>query len=157
MDAASTVLTLAAVTGVVAAVVWPFFAARRDRQAGRADHRTVTRLRQRADLLAARNSIYHALQELDFDRETNKVSDEDYAAERYRLVAQGVAVLQRLDALPVPAAAPESDPIEAAVMAYRGGASAPAPSQAAGQFCPTCGAAAAAKDKFCGACGARLD
>ncbi len=147
------IMVFLAVAAVMAAIIWPFFAARRSQQAGRTDSRAAALLRQRADLLAARNSLYRALQELDFDRETNKVSDEDYAVQRYRLVAQGVATLQRLDALP---ALPDDDPIEAAVRAFRGGETAAAPSKSAGRFCARCGAAAAAADKFCGACGARL-
>jgi len=145
-------LALLATAAVVAVIVWPFFTGRSTPQSARANHRTATLLRQRADLLAGRNSLYRALQDLDFDRETNKISDEDYAAQRRRLVARGVAILQQLDAMPP---LPEDDSIEAAVRAFRGGAS--TPTQAAGRLCPRCGAAASRADRFCGACGAPLD
>lgn len=150
MTATFGILVFLTIAAVMATIVWPLVGARRDRPAGRAGHRAAAQLRQRADLLAVRNSIYRALQELDFDHETNKVSDEDYAVQRYRLVAQGVAVLQQLDTLPAPA---EDDAIEEAVGAFRGEEPV---SETDGRYCPTCGVALAPGDKFCGACGARL-
>jgi hypothetical protein len=152
MDVLFGTMILLSVAAVAAVIVWPFFTARSSAQSAHANHRTAALLRQRADLLAGRNSLYRALQDLDFDHETNKISDEDYAIQRRRVVARAVAILQQLDAMP---SLPEDDPIEAAVRAYRGGAS--TPTQAAGRFCPRCGAAVSRTDKFCGACGAPLD
>jgi len=108
-------LALVALGVVILVVTWPFIAARRP--AISIHHAASADLRRRSDLLAARNRLYRTLQELDFDHETGKIADADYAAARHRLVAQGVSLLQQLDALPAP---PEDDPIEAAVGALRG-------------------------------------
>jgi hypothetical protein len=84
---------------VVAYVVQPFFSRRVEKEERRTDRHMAAILHQRADLLAKRDRIYQTINELDFDHATNKVSDEDYARQRRRLVAQGVEVLQQLDAL----------------------------------------------------------
>jgi hypothetical protein len=158
MEIFTGLLSLIVVLMVAAYIVQPFFSNRRGDGRGRAGHRPASVLRRRADLLARRNEIYRAIRDLDFDYQTNKVSDEDYDGQRHALVAQGVEVLQQLDALPVLDESPETDPIEAAVAALRAGAAAPGAAVEAGQagFCGQCGAPVYAGDRFCGACGAAL-
>ena len=52
-----------------------------------------------ADLLAEKETIYAAIQELDFDLKSGKLSAEDHAALRQRHEAQAAAVLKRIDEL----------------------------------------------------------
>lgn len=51
------------------------------------------------ELEAQRETVLAAIRELDFDYQTGKLTDEDYAARREALVAQGVAFLQEIDRL----------------------------------------------------------
>lgn len=48
-------------------------------------------------LLAERDRILNALQELDFDRDLGKVPEPDYPAQRAALLQRGAEVLRRLD------------------------------------------------------------
>ena len=48
-------------------------------------------------LLAERDRILNALEELDFDNALGKIPSEDYASQRERLVKQGAEVLRKLD------------------------------------------------------------
>ena len=52
-----------------------------------------------ADLLAEKETIYAAIQELDFDLKSGKLSAEDHEALRQRHEAQAAAVLKRIDEL----------------------------------------------------------
>lgn len=59
----------------------------------------VSELEQdRSALLAERDRLLNAIQELDFDHSLGKVPQEDYPAQRQRLLQRGAAVLRRLDA-----------------------------------------------------------
>lgn len=49
------------------------------------------------ELLAEKETIYAAIQELDFDLKSGKLSPEDHEALRQRHEAQAAAVLQRID------------------------------------------------------------
>jgi hypothetical protein len=49
------------------------------------------------DLLAEKETIYAAIQELDFDLKSGKLSPEDHLALRQRHEAQAAAVLKRID------------------------------------------------------------
>jgi len=157
MEPITALLALAAVLFVGAFIVQPFFNAEGGERAGRERRRAASALRQRADLLAERNRVYAAIRDLDFDYKTNKVSDEEYAEQRYRLVAQGVEILERLDTLPANGASSATDPLEALIAAYRAGEPVSADASATpAAFCPQCGTRAKPGDRFCGACGARL-
>jgi hypothetical protein len=125
-------------------------------------------------LLVERERVLTALRDLDFDHTMGKLVEDDYAAQRAALVAQGAAVLRQLDALALahephdanldsemeqaiarrrsrPAAAgraptPEAEPeIEAAVAGRR--------QTHASRFCTHCGQPLRSDDRFCGACG----
>jgi len=116
-------------------------------------------------LLAQRDLVLTALRDLDFDHATGKITDEDYAPQRARLVAEGAAILKQLDEHRV---APRAlDSVEAAIRARR---KTPARADSAIESaiaarraapleritCSVCGAAAGAADKFCPKCGASL-
>ncbi|HSD52384.1 MAG TPA: hypothetical protein VLG48_13350 [Candidatus Methylomirabilis sp.] len=51
------------------------------------------------DLLAEKETIYAAIQELDFDLKSGKLSPEDHLALRQRHEAQAMVVLKRIDEL----------------------------------------------------------
>ena len=76
-------------------------------------------------LINSRERVLVQLRDLDFDDATGKINADDYAAQRAKLVVEGVAILKQLDALGVTSdeaeassAAPD-DAIEAAVARQR--------------------------------------
>jgi hypothetical protein len=95
----------------------------------------------------ARGVALTALKEIEFDRETGKLSDADYAflKEKYTAAA--------LDALRAEAPADIEAMVAARVRILR---SAPAPDDAAGPACPTCGPRPEPDAVFCSTCGQRL-
>lgn len=80
-------------------VVYPLFSGTGRREAG---HRAGTMLAgwdpELSELLSERDAVLQALSDLDFDQRLGKLSDQDYQALRARYTAQGVAILQQLDA-----------------------------------------------------------
>jgi len=73
-----------------------------------------------SSLLAERDRILNALQELDFDYALGKIPEEDYPEQRQRLVTVGADVLRRLDAWQPQQAVVEAETrLEAAVAARR--------------------------------------
>lgn len=172
MDASTILMSIALVLIVLAFVLRPFLTIGGD-QADRAKPGSLDALHDRAGLLAERNRIYAAINTLDFDHSTNKVADQDYVQQRHDLMAQGVAVLKQIDALPPLGETPVSDPVEAAIVALRHGAAVPAAAasqpqkpkgkrqpkaqaQQQARFCPHCGKPVVRGDRFCGSCGAHL-
>ncbi len=118
------------------------------------------------ELVARREAVLIELRDLDFDHGTGKVNDDDYAAQRARLVANGAEILRQLAALePLsPARAGESgtdgsqgrpdtdDDLEKMIAARRQ-VRKPAPG---GKFCPHCGKPVHPGDKFCATCGHKI-
>lgn len=155
MDILATLVLITVLILVVAYIVRPFVASQADGQEKPAEHHSASALRQRADLLAGRNWVYRALRNLDFEHQTNKLADEEYAVQRHALVSEGVQILQKLDELAVLEASSESDAVEEWVLATRRGGVVPPPAEAA-LYCPQCGAKTNPGDAFCGHCGASL-
>ena len=118
MDIGSLLLALALIILVAAFVARPVIeqAATHREAASSAD-----------DLIARREAVLIELRDLDFDHDTGKVGDDDYAEQRARLVAKGAEVLRALDALeatkPASASTGFDDAIEKAVAAVRTGKS----------------------------------
>lgn len=112
--------------------------------------------RQVAELTIQHEMAVKSLRDLENDYAAGKLDDADYQAQRNVLLAEGVAVLQRLDALQAGLAV--ADPvldkeIETAVAARRvitPQADAPRPT------CLTCGAGVRIGARFCDQCGAPL-
>jgi hypothetical protein len=105
-------------------------------------------------LLLTREQVLAQLRDLDFDHATGKLNEDDYAAQRAQLMAQGVAVLKELDSQaastdgqPVDEIEP-LDEIEHAISLRRARRPAAAP-----LYCGNCGAPVAAGDRFCPKCG----
>jgi hypothetical protein len=109
-------------------------------------------------LLLTREQVLTQLRDLDFDHATGKLNEDDYAAQRAQLMAQGVAVLKELDsqaAPPVGQVPDEIEPldeIERAIARRR----APRPVAPAVLHCPNCAAVVSAGDRFCPKCGEPL-
>ncbi|MFQ5859394.1 MAG: zinc ribbon domain-containing protein [Anaerolineae bacterium] len=87
-------LVLSVIT--IAFVLYPVFRARAVGRRYIAYSATGDRL---ADLIAQRDAIYEAIRDVDFDKETGKLTEEDYRLMRERLTAEGVRLLQELDRL----------------------------------------------------------
>ena len=133
-----------------------------------------------SSLLAERDRVINALQELDFDFRLGKIPEEDYPAQRTALLQRGAEILRRLDDLQPgtglghqsnsdasaqieqAAAAGRADAadmtvaltddrIESMLAARRAGRTA----KSAG-FCPRCGKPVLVSDKFCPHCGKAL-
>jgi hypothetical protein len=88
------VIALAVSLLVVAFVAAPFFLF-----PGRTvppDEGAPERLR---DLLAEKETLYAAIQELDFDLQSGKISEKDHQALRERQEAHAAVLLQQIDAL----------------------------------------------------------
>lgn len=127
-------------------------------------------------LLAERDSLITALQELDFDHVLGKIPAEDYPNMRAALLTHAADVLRRIDELqPQKTSAVDAESrVEAAIAARRADASAAklppsAPNDDAledliaarraqrkeksGGFCPNCGKPVLRSDRFCPSCG----
>ncbi len=134
-------------------------------------------------LLAERDSLITALQELDFDHVLGKIPAEDYPNMRAALLTHAADVLRHIDKLqPQKTAAADAESrVEAAIAARRADASAKKPQAAAsvpvppreaeddledliaarraqrkeksGGFCPNCGKPVLRSDRFCPSCG----
>jgi double zinc ribbon protein len=94
-----------------------------------------------------REAAVAALREIEFDRATGKLSDDDYAELKSRYTGEAVLAMRR-EAVPVEAAGkpPTDDELEAAVLAYR----------RQSHTCPTCGPRPEADAAFCSNCGRYL-
>jgi hypothetical protein len=122
MDIGSIFLILALFVLVAFFISQPFLDRRRragNRQENALEH-------ERSGLLAERDRVLNALQELDFDNALEKIPAEDYPAQRARLLQYGAEVLRKLDEFaPLPASgkAPLStraeDRLEASLAARR--------------------------------------
>ena len=137
--------------------------------------------RQRSALMAERDRILLALQDLEFDQVLGKIPPEDYPAQRAALLQSGADILRQLDAFGTQVQSDSAeDRVEAAVAARRADAAvklAPrrqavkaeedevealvaarrkARQEKAAGFCPKCGKPASREDQFCSRCGAVL-
>ena len=130
-----------------------------------------------SSLMAERDRILNALQELDFDHKLGKIPAEDYPAQRAELLQKGADILRKLDShssLPSPREAPpkgagisRSIPTRDAPVAVRAGltdddiesmvaARRRQLNERSAGFCPRCGQAVLVNDRFCPACGKAL-
>lgn len=93
-----------------------------------------------------------ALREIEFDRETGKLSDADYAELKARYTQAAVDALRRREADPAaiahiaPGERPTDQQLEAAIRAFR----------AAAPSCPSCGPRPEPDASFCSSCGRYL-
>lgn len=120
--------------------------------------------KESSSLLAERERLLTALQELDFDFQLGKIPEEDYPAQRAELLRKGAEILKKLDALAPMRPAPRTrapkaveasqlsdDEIESMLSARRRARQ----TKSAG-FCPRCGKPVLVTDQFCPSCGKAL-
>ena len=116
-----------------------------------------------SDLMEKRERLLTAIEELDFDHQLGKVSENAYRYRRRRLVESGADVLKELDqySLSDHAAAPsqkpqsegqELDELEQLIASRRHEVL-----DSEHRFCSQCGFATREDDKFCGNCGAKIN
>ena len=127
-------------------------------------------------LMAERDRIINALQELDFDFNLGKIPEEDYPAQRASLLQKGADILRSIDSF-APQVASTQDTesrLEKAIAARRADASTAKlevsdddveamisrrrkgrKDKSAG-FCPKCGKPITTSDRFCPSCGKAL-
>ena len=162
MDLGSLFLLLALIIGVAVFVGSPLRVRRGAYGLRQEDH-------ELSELLAERERVLEALEELDLDNDMGKVPDELYGIQRNALLKRGADVLRILDAR-LPGGAEqhdrmmqvETDPLEAMIAGRRAAVHGDAPTSGASQatgkanFCPNCGSALQAGDQFCSSCGKKL-
>jgi hypothetical protein len=152
---------LALVGGVAWFVARPFIEARKSINLSSQDQKISA-------LMAERDRVLTALQELDFDNTLGKIPAEDYPVQRAELLQRGAEVLKSLDELTPPAkrndkavkadgavagpSADANDDVESLIAARRS-----ALKGKSGGFCPKCGRPVLVSDKFCPHCGKSID
>jgi len=100
MDAGSILLILALVFAVGLFISRPFFARARPDASGETGQKSTlsdNAERRRSALLAEKDRLLTAIQELDFDHRLGKIQEEDYPAMRAGLMQNAALVLRRLD------------------------------------------------------------
>ncbi|HSF82094.1 MAG TPA: zinc-ribbon domain-containing protein [Anaerolineales bacterium] len=178
MDIGSIFLILGLLVLVGVFVSRPFF-----------EHRATTisaAEREVSTLLAERDHILNALQELDFDFNLGKIPEKDYPDQRAVLLQRGAQVLRQLDDFQVGGAEADTEAsLEAAIAARRADGANLAPAlngtgrrlppsspddslealianrrrernEKSAGFCPSCGKPVQKSDRFCPKCGADL-
>ena len=95
----------------------------------------------------ARGAAVAALREIEFDRETGKLSDEDYASLKARYTGEALAALRAESSAAAPG--PDLEAMISARVRLLGGGDPPA--------CGTCGPRPEPEAAFCSTCGHRLD
>jgi hypothetical protein len=127
MDLGSLFLILALLALVTLYISRPFYEPSTVSRTGRADRTPEATASQEdhqvSSLLAERDRILNALEELDFDYAVGKIPEDDYPFQRQALLGQGVEVLRNLDSVQTAAVeAPsgnEEARLEAAIEARR--------------------------------------
>lgn len=166
----SAIFFVLAVLILVGMYLYAPFARRGERTPGREEHEI-------SSLMAERDRVINALQELDFDYKLGKIPEEDYPAQRAELLQNGAAILRRLDEFqPAVSSARDAEArLESAAAARRADAAAGGRpeltdddlesmiaarrrqrSDKSAGFCPRCGQPVLVSDRFCPACGKSL-
>jgi hypothetical protein len=166
MDLGAILLLIALLVGVSSYLLAPLINDRSRRFSGESQEIST--------LMAERERILNALQELDFDFKLGKIPEGEYPGQRAELLQKGAEVLKKLDSLSVP---PPSNPRR---RARSGEGSASTASEGAHKqlsddqiesmlsarrrerktksagFCPRCGKPVLITDQFCPHCGKAL-
>jgi len=132
---------------------------------------------QYSALLAERDRILNALQELEFDHILGKIPEDNYPTQRASLMRSGAEILRQIDEYagrPVEGGvddrleaaiaarraallpADPDDEIEALIAARRRAQKSEGQTKTGG-FCPQCGNCVRENDRFCPKCGTALD
>ncbi|HCE16656.1 MAG TPA: hypothetical protein DEQ80_02235 [Anaerolinea thermolimosa] len=181
MDIGTVFLVLALAVLVGLFISQPFFRSFKERIPSPDTARVDSVEHRRSALLAERDRLFSALQDLDFDFALGKIPEEDYPGQRAELLRHAAGVLRELDVLeghqaetaveerierevaarradaasrklrPAGQPVPEEDELEELIARRR----AQRKDKAAG-FCPKCGQVVQRSDTFCSNCGTRL-
>lgn len=165
MDLGAILLLLALLAGVGLFLAAPLL--------GNSSRRFNPETQEASSLMAERDRLINALQELDFDYKLGKIPEADYPLQRADLLQKGADILRKLDEL-APGASSERDAqsrLEKAAASRRADAATAAEplsddeiesmlaarrkarkSKSAG-FCPHCGKPILVSDRFCPNCG----
>jgi hypothetical protein len=169
------------IAGVLAFVFRPLFEGKNGGTGRLATEGSAPAALTADELAARRDAIYASLKDAEFDRETGKLSGEDYQMVRARYMSEAAQILRQLDRVTPEAEAALDAEIERAVAGLRSNGrqlSAPdtyspdlvqqveaeiaalvkhsaAPAKSA-LACPDCGQPYQRGDTFCAACGAAL-
>jgi rubrerythrin len=170
MEIGAIFLLLAVILLVMLFVARPFIEQRRTTAVSSEEH-------ELSSLMAERDRLITALQELDFDHTLGKIPSEDYPSTRAELLQHAAEVLRKLDAYPAfGQAAARSDAesrIEAVIAARRADAAVENSAESVSDddlesliaarksgrkeksagFCPKCGKPMLHSDRFCPHCG----
>ena len=122
MEVLGSLLIILALAIIIALfVARPFFNRVYARPAGVELQQVEEYEHRRSTLLAERDRVLNALQELEFDNILGKVPDEDFPLQRTELMQQGAAILRELDQMEpgVEVTSTAEDRLEAAVAARR--------------------------------------
>jgi len=104
-------------------------------------------------LLLQKEMMYGAIRDLDFDFQTKKVDQKDYAELRQQLEREAVHILRQLDAIDPLVAFDNA--IEQQVLALRQHRMT-TPCGSGGESCPSCGTPREEDENFCPCCGQAL-
>jgi hypothetical protein len=168
MDIGAILLIMAVLLLAVVFIARPFLEARRPVSAMQ-EH-------ELSSLMAERDRVITALQELDFDYSLGKIPAEDYPQQRTELLQRGADVLRKMDVI-APKSVSSGDAekrLEAAIAARRADSAVQASQgsldidddiesliaarrserrEKSGGFCPNCGRPILGSDRFCPHCG----
>ena len=164
MGALFLILALALLVGMY--ISRPFFTVESEQEAPEGKPEQQQEDHQRSTLLAERDRLLSALQELDFDYNLGKIPAEDYSPQRAALTHETAEALRKLDEL-VPAALEEGESADLAPAPAEPEVVEPADEalelviaarrrsrlEKAIGFCPRCGKPVKKSDKFCAHCG----
>ncbi len=156
-------------------LIFLYLAAPMQQLRGQRSQAISTEEHELSSLLAERDRLLNALQELDFDHVLGKIPAEDYPVQRAELLQHGADVLRQIDAHRGLSNQPEAeDRVEAAIAARRADAAVQSESaetlddddlesliasrrsdrkEKSGGFCPHCGKPILRSDRFCPNCG----
>lgn len=119
---------------------------------------------QLLELHSRRNTTYSMLKELEFDKESGILSEEDFQDLETRYKGKAISILRGIDDLGK--GTEVEDEIENQVQQLRRGRSSPVDDElekevlslrrSKGSFCPQCGVGSQEGDRFCSRCGTRL-
>ncbi len=110
-------------------------------------------------LLAERERLYRAIEDLDLDLELQKISEDEHDKGRQELLSEAAAVLQKIENHPRHSkyriqdsrTVESDDDLERLIAERRKVLQA-----ARGDVCPKCGQAISTDDQFCSSCGEKL-
>ncbi|NIR50666.1 zinc ribbon domain-containing protein [candidate division KSB1 bacterium] len=102
-----------------------------------------------AELKTQRDNLLTAIKELEFDHQTGKISEQDFAEINAQYRSQAISMMKRIDALG--ANGGRSQKLEEELRRLRSHRK-----QTGVSFCAHCGQSVRAGDRFCCQCGKRL-